>query len=106
MDVHSYAYLARKAFAGFIPRLATVIFENAFIIQGNTPEELPEMLLACARVSRVDFNKVCHFVGMSAGGCTLLYMHAAIEDCIYLIELAVQADDCLRLTRHGGACSQ
>ena len=58
IDVHSYAFLARKAFAGFIPRLATVVFENAFIIQGNQPEELPEMLLACARVSRVDFNKV------------------------------------------------
>ncbi len=33
IDVHAYAYLARKAFAGFIPRLTTVVFENAFVIQ-------------------------------------------------------------------------
>lgn len=58
VDVHSYAYLARKAFSSFIPRLATVVFENAFVVQGNQPEELPEVILACARVSRVDFNKV------------------------------------------------
>ena len=33
LDVHSYAYLARKALHAFIPRLATVIFENGFVIQ-------------------------------------------------------------------------
>ena len=33
LDVHSYAYLARKAFHAFIPRLSTVIFENGFVIQ-------------------------------------------------------------------------
>ena len=33
LDVHSYAYLARKAFHAFIPRLLTVIFENGFVIQ-------------------------------------------------------------------------
>lgn len=63
VDVHCYAYLARKAFSGFIPRLATVVFENAFIIQGNNNDELPELMLACARVSRVDFNKVRPFPG-------------------------------------------
>ena len=35
LDVHSYAYLARKAFHAFIPRLATVIFENGFVIQAR-----------------------------------------------------------------------
>ena len=58
MDVHSYAYLARRAFASLIPRLGSVVFENAFVVQGNRPEELPEVILACARVARVDFNKV------------------------------------------------
>ena len=35
LDVHSYAYLARKAFHAFIPRLSTVIFENGFVIQAR-----------------------------------------------------------------------
>lgn len=57
MDVHNYAYIARKAFHGFIHRLAPVVFENAFVVQGNRPEELPEQVLAAARVYRVDFTK-------------------------------------------------
>ncbi|CAL5218734.1 g448 [Coccomyxa viridis] len=61
LDIHAWAYLARKAFSSYIPRLGTVVFENAFVVQGNSEEELPELLLACARVSRVDFHKVRPF---------------------------------------------
>lgn len=57
VDVHNYAYIARKAFYGFINRLAPVVFENAFVVQGNRPEELPEVILAAARVYRVDFTR-------------------------------------------------
>ncbi|EFN52720.1 hypothetical protein CHLNCDRAFT_138257 [Chlorella variabilis] len=57
LDVHSYAFVARKAFHGYIQRLAPVVFENAFVVQGNRPEELPEQVLAAARVYRVDFTK-------------------------------------------------
>jgi hypothetical protein len=35
LDVHNYAFIARKAFHGFIHRLAPVIFENAFVVQGE-----------------------------------------------------------------------
>ena len=34
LDVHSYAFIARKAYHGFVPRLAPVVFENAFVVQG------------------------------------------------------------------------
>lgn len=61
LDVHNYAYLARKAFTGFTNRLDSVIFDNAFIIQGNRPEELPEQVLAAARMSYVDFGNVRPF---------------------------------------------
>jgi len=61
LDIHNYAYLARKAFTGFTSRLQTVVFDNAFIIQGNRPEELPEQVLAAARVTGVDFEKVRPF---------------------------------------------
>ncbi len=33
LDIHAWAYLARKAFSSYIPRLGTVVFENAFVIQ-------------------------------------------------------------------------
>ncbi|KAK9808688.1 hypothetical protein WJX72_001980 [[Myrmecia] bisecta] len=61
LNIHGYAYIARKAFGSFIPRLGPVVFENAFAIQGNREEELPEVILGCARVTRVDFTKVRPF---------------------------------------------
>lgn len=36
LDIHSWAYLARKAFSSYIPRLGTVVFENAFVIQASS----------------------------------------------------------------------
>ncbi len=38
-------------------RLKEVIFENAFIIQGNSPEELPEQVLAAVRMYRIDMTR-------------------------------------------------
>lgn len=57
LDAHRYAYIARRAFYGYMTRLASVVFENGFVLQGNRPEELPELLLGAARVHRVDFTK-------------------------------------------------
>ncbi|PNH10060.1 hypothetical protein TSOC_003257 [Tetrabaena socialis] len=57
IDIHSYQFLARKALGGFLNRLTEVIFENAFVIQGNAPDELPEVVLASARGYRVDFMR-------------------------------------------------
>ena len=33
LDVHAYAFIARRAFSGFTPRLSSVVFENAFVVQ-------------------------------------------------------------------------
>ncbi|CAD7696376.1 unnamed protein product [Ostreobium quekettii] len=61
LDVHAYGYLARRAFASFTPRLAGLVFENALLIQGNSEEELPEMLLGVARLHRIDFTRARPF---------------------------------------------
>lgn len=61
VDVHRYAYIARRAFYGYIPRLGPAIFENGFVIQGNDSSELPEVLLAAARLYKIDFTKVRPF---------------------------------------------
>eukprot|EP00775_Hariotina_reticulata_P011572 gene11572-11716_t len=53
LDVHNYAFLARKALWSYHDRLKTVVWENAF---GNCPEELPEQLLGCGRIYRSDFR--------------------------------------------------
>jgi hypothetical protein len=55
LDIHSYAFLARKALNSYASRLKEVVWEIGFVLQGNAPEELPEQLLGCACVHRTDF---------------------------------------------------
>lgn len=57
LDVHNYAYIARRALQGLLGRLSSVVFEIAFVVQGNRPSELPEVVLGAVRVYRVDFMK-------------------------------------------------
>lgn len=42
--------------------------------QGNGEDELPEVVFACARVSRVDFGQVCLLIIRFA--CPVCGMHA------------------------------
>ncbi len=58
VDIHNYAYVARRAFCGYVPRLGPSVFENGFVIQGNNERELPEVLLTSVRVYRTDFRRV------------------------------------------------
>ena len=37
LDIHAWAYLARRAFASYVPKLGTVVFENAFVVQVCDP---------------------------------------------------------------------
>lgn len=57
-DIHSYAFIARKGFDSMFSRLRNVVFDAAFLLQGNRPEELPEFLLSCVRVHRIDFTQM------------------------------------------------
>ncbi|KAJ9507108.1 hypothetical protein QJQ45_004731 [Haematococcus lacustris] len=56
LDLHKYTYLARRAITSYLHRLPYVIWEIAFVIQGNGPDELPEHLLAASRIYRFDFS--------------------------------------------------
>lgn len=55
LDIHQYTYLARNAFVRFLTRMKEVVFEIGLVIQGNTNDELPEQILACAKFCRIDF---------------------------------------------------
>jgi hypothetical protein len=68
MDVHSYAYIARRAYYGYLSRLAPVVFDNAFVLQGHRGEELPELVLGAARVYRIDFEQARPFPARAMEG--------------------------------------
>jgi len=57
VDVHSWLYVARKALWTLLPRMHEVITEVALLIQGNRPDDLPEHIVAVARVYRVNLTK-------------------------------------------------
>lgn len=56
LDVHQYNYLARKTLHGFLPRFPPLVFDTAWVLQGNSPDELPEALLVGLRMFRFDFE--------------------------------------------------
>ena len=53
LDIHAWAYLARRAFASYVPKLGTVVFENAFVVQvraaivGELLTDMPGDLCVC-----------------------------------------------------------
>ncbi|GMI90340.1 hypothetical protein like AT2G28320 [Hibiscus trionum] len=56
VDIGSSA-MARGAANFLLGYLSTLVLEMAFIIQGNTPEELPETLIGTCRFNHVDPSK-------------------------------------------------
>lgn len=54
--VHDFAYLARKALHAMIDRAPQMRLRCAFIVQGETDEELPEQVFACSAVHKLNLH--------------------------------------------------
>ena len=57
VDVGS-SVIAKKVANRVVSTFNHLIVESAFVIQGNTPEELPEHVLGTCRMSHIDISKV------------------------------------------------
>ncbi|KAE9251939.1 hypothetical protein PF004_g2231 [Phytophthora fragariae] len=57
VDVHAFSYIARRGIHSLIDKTSKLVIDVAFVIQGETEDELPERVLGCCRLDRINVQK-------------------------------------------------
>mmetsp|Transcript_29872 Transcript_29872/g.70234 ORF Transcript_29872/g.70234 Transcript_29872/m.70234 type:complete len:135 (-) Transcript_29872:63-467(-) len=56
VDVHRFQYIARQGADTFRSKVKKMVFDLGFVVEGHDDSELPEQLLGCCRLSKLDLD--------------------------------------------------
>ncbi|KAL7689322.1 putative pleckstrin domain, protein ENHANCED DISEASE RESISTANCE 2, EF-hand domain pair [Plasmopara halstedii] len=57
VDIHAFSYIARRGIHLLLDKTSRLVIDVAFVIQGETEDELPEQVLGCCRLDHVNVQK-------------------------------------------------
>lgn len=56
VDAHEFNYLARKGLSGVTDHMCHMIVDFGFVVEGHSDDELPETIIGCVRLSKLDLK--------------------------------------------------
>ena len=60
IDIHAFSYIARRGIHSLLDKTSRLVIDLAFVIQGEAEDELPEQVLGCCRLDRINVHKAVH----------------------------------------------
>ncbi|RHZ06188.1 hypothetical protein DYB26_014586, partial [Aphanomyces astaci] len=56
IDAHTFNFVARKGLSGVADHFGNMVVDFGFVLEGQDDDEVPEQILGCVRLCKVDLK--------------------------------------------------